>query len=259
MCLIFVSLGSHPDYKLIVAANRDEFYQRKTAPAGYWQDHPDILAGRDLEAQGTWLGVTRSGRVSLLTNYRDPKNINPAAPSRGMLVSDYLAGQTSPLDYLNRVAATAKTYNGFNLMAGTADELFYLSNYAPGVQAVPPGIHGLSNALLDTPWPKVVKGKKYFEELLSSSFSTNQLFEFLYDDRRAADAELPHTGIGLERERALSSMFIKTDNYGSRCSTVILVDRKNRITFSERVYNTTDFTFSSKTFEFSVTPNEETK
>jgi uncharacterized protein with NRDE domain len=114
------------------------------------------------------------------------------------------------------------------------------------------GVHGLSNALLDTPWPKVTRGKKQFETLLSHAFTTEQLFEFLYDDRRAADAELPETGIGLERERALSSMFIKTDNYGSRCSTVILVDRQNRVTFSERVYNTIDFTFSLKTFEFSV-------
>lgn len=252
MCLIFVSLQSHPDYKLIVAANRDEFYQRKTAPAGYWNDHPDILAGRDLEAQGTWLGMTRTGRISLLTNFRDPKNINPAAPSRGQLVSDYLAGNVPASDYLNKVAAGAKAYNGFNLLAGTVDELYYLSNYATGVHPVTAGVHGLSNALLDTPWPKVVKGKKYFEELLRSPFTTDQLFEFLYDDRRAADAELPETGIGLDRERALSSMFIKTDNYGSRCSTVILVDHQNRITFSERVYNTTDFTFSLRTFEFSV-------
>lgn len=252
MCLIFVSLDSHPDYKLIVAANRDEFYQRKTAPAGYWHDRADILAGRDLEAQGTWLGMTRTGRISLLTNYRDPKNINPKAPSRGQLVSDYLASHTSAAEYLNQVEATAKHYNGFNLLAGTVDELYYLSNYAPGVHKVSAGVHGLSNALLDTPWPKVVRGKNQFETLLGHAFTTEQLFEFLYDDRRAADAELPETGIGLERERALSSMFIKTDNYGSRCSTVILVDRQNRVTFSERVYNTSDFTFSLRTFEFSV-------
>jgi uncharacterized protein with NRDE domain len=252
MCLIFLSLNSHPVYKLIVAANRDEFYQRKTAPAEYWDDYSTILGGRDLEANGTWLGMTRTGKISLLTNYRDPKNINPKAPSRGQLVSDYLASQMDPAEYLNKVAALAKQYNGFNLVAGNIDSLYYMSNYATGVHPIDDGIHGLSNALLDTPWPKVTRGKQRFEALLEGPFTTQQLFEFLYDDHRAADVDLPNTGIGLERERALSSMFIKTDNYGSRCSTVVLVDHQNRVTFSERVYDTSDFTFSLRTFEFSV-------
>src|SRR5688572_5126844 len=122
MCLIFISLGNHPSFKLIVAANRDEFHNRKTAAAGFWEDHPDILGGRDLEAGGTWLGMSRKGKIAMITNYRDPKNINPHAPSRGQLVSDYLTGHTNPSQYLFDLQPVAKKYNGFNLLTGTTDE-----------------------------------------------------------------------------------------------------------------------------------------
>src|SRR5262245_33259460 len=129
MCLIFLSLHHHPTYKLIVAANRDEFYNRKTEAASFWHDHPNIVGGRDLEAMGTWMGMTKQGRISFITNYRDPFNINPAAPSRGHLVSDYLLSNESPRDYLKKVEATGKQYNGFNLVVGTPDQLYYYSNY----------------------------------------------------------------------------------------------------------------------------------
>ena len=237
MCLIFFSLKQHPTYKLIIAANRDEFYNRKTAPAGFWKDHANIVGGRDLEAQGTWMGMTTSGKISMLTNYRDPKNISPHAPSRGHLVSNYLEQHVEADDYLKQIEPQAATYNGFNLLVGTPEAFYYLSNYKSGIDKITSGLHGLSNHLLETPWPKVKNGKQKLKPILSSpTISPDQLFEFLYDEDRATDDQLPDTGIGLERERALSSMFIKSPNYGSRCSTVILVDQENQVEFSERAH-----------------------
>ncbi|HEY9049558.1 MAG TPA: NRDE family protein [Ohtaekwangia sp.] len=253
MCLIFFSLRQHPTYKLIVAANRDEFYNRKTAAAAYWEDHPEILGGRDLEACGTWMAMTRSGKISMLTNYRDPQNINPHAPSRGQLVTDYLLSAETPDIYLKRVEQTGKQYNGFNLLAGTTDALWYYSNYKEGVDAIAPGFYGLSNHLLETPWPKVVRGKEKFRPLLDkATIDPEDIFTLLYDDQIAADNKLPNTGLTLERERALSSMFIKTDNYGSRCSTVVLVDYNNHVLFSERIYDLKTFQFTTQTFQFTT-------
>ncbi len=253
MCLIFFSLKQHPAYKLIIAANRDEFYNRKTAAADFWKDYPTILGGRDLEANGTWMSMTTSGKISMLTNYRDPKNINPNAPSRGHLVSDYLEQAIAPEDYLNRIEPKATAYNGFNLLVGNPEEFWYLSNYKTEIDKITTGLHGLSNHLLETPWPKVERGKQKLELLFKTESITSQkLFEFLYDGERAADDQLPDTGIGLERERVLSSMFIKSPNYGSRCSTVILIDQENNVEFSERVYDLSTFQHTTKTFRFRV-------
>jgi uncharacterized protein with NRDE domain len=252
MCLIFISLNNHPSFKLIVAANRDEFYNRKTAAAGFWEDHPDILGGRDLEAGGTWLGMTRKGKISMITNYRDPKNINPNAPSRGQLVSDYLTGDSNPSQYLFQLKPVAKKYNGFNLITGTTDELCYFSNYRDGIEQLKPGLYGLSNHLLETPWPKIEKGKIKFAEVVSRAFTPDDLFRVLTDDQVAPDEKLPDTGIGLDRERVLSSMFIKSPGYGTRCSTVILVDYSNHVFFAERVYDLTTFSFTEKSFTFKV-------
>jgi uncharacterized protein with NRDE domain len=253
MCLIFLSVNQHPGYKLIIAGNRDEFHARPTAPADYWSEAPGLLAGRDLEAMGTWLGVSRRGRVSLLTNFRDPHNINPAAPSRGHLVSDFLLSQETGKEYLDKVSARGPIYNGFNLVAGMADELWYYSNYSNAVTAVQPGFHGLSNALLNTPWPKVERGKSLLLPAMSGeTIDPEELFELLYDDTPAPDEQLPDTGVGLERERVLSSMFIKSPNYGSRCSTVLSVDRDNHVHFSERVYDLVNFTHVTRHFEFNI-------
>ncbi len=253
MCLIFISIQDHPRYKLIVAANRDEFHMRDTAPADFWPDAPSVLGGRDLEANGTWLGIAKTGRISLLTNYRDPNNIDPAAPSRGHLVSDFLQQNVPGDQYLQHVVEDGKKYNGYNLLAGTMDDLWYHSNYAQGIQRLPPGFHGLSNHLLNTPWPKVERGKALLLPILQKPVLTqSELFEFLYDERRASDDQLPDTGIGLERERVLSSMFIKSPNYGSRCSTVILIDKQNHVQFSERVYDLTTFAPTTRDFEFDI-------
>lgn len=253
MCLIFLSVKNHPAYKLVIAANRDEFYQRKTAPASFWFDHPSILGGRDLEASGTWMAVNKQGKISMVTNYRDISNINPNAPSRGQLVTDFLLNYDRPLDYLTQVEKKGKAYNGFNLVVGTADQLGYYSNYGKSVEELSPGLHGLSNHLLNTPWPKVVRGKEKMKVALSENdLKPAKLFELLSDDLTAPDDQLPDTGVGLERERMLSSMFIKSPNYGTRCSTVVLIDHSDNVYFSERVYDLKTFAYTSQVFEFKI-------
>jgi uncharacterized protein with NRDE domain len=256
MCLIFISINNHPTYKLIIAANRDEFYNRKTAAADFWEDKPHILGGRDLEACGTWMAMTKTGKIGMITNYRDPQNINPKAPSRGELVSDYLEKDTHGLSYLNLIEPKANEYNGFNLIVGTEDELWYLSNYKKGIEKLKPGLHGLSNHLLETPWPKIIRGKEKLAPLLKEKkIDTKNVFEVLYDSRQAIDENLPNTGIGLERERMLSSMFIKSPNYGSRCSTVVLIDHQNQVQLTERVYDLTSFDYTTRDFNFQLEKN----
>lgn len=253
MCLIFLSLNAHPDYKLIIAGNRDEFYQRQTSPAHFWEDHPDLLAGRDLEAGGTWMGITKKGKISLVTNYRDLYNLKPDAPSRGHLVTNFLLNGDQPGEYLNAIAETGSVYNGFNLIVGYPDELHYYSNYKNGVEKIPDGVHGLSNHLLNTPWPKVERGLVKFKTLINASkVDASTLFEALYDEQLASDDQLPDTGIGLERERMLSSMFIKSPGYGSRSSSIITVDRNNKVLFSERVYDLHTFDYYTQSFEFAI-------
>ncbi|MFM7431007.1 MAG: NRDE family protein [Flammeovirgaceae bacterium] len=257
MCLIFFAVQKHPTYKLIIAANRDEFYNRKTVPADFWENHPAIVGGRDLEARrpdgscGTWMAMNTNGRVAMVTNYRDPKNIDPQAPSRGHLVSDYLEGAEEPETYLQRIKSNRLRYNGYNLVVGNVNELWYLSNYQNEIMQLANGLHGLSNHWLDTPWPKVRRGKEKFgKELTSNDLSANTLFNFLYDTDQADDSQLPDTGIGLERERILSSMFIKTNGYGTRCSTVVMVDKQNIVEYTERVYDLNTFEFEDRTFRF---------
>jgi uncharacterized protein with NRDE domain len=251
MCLIFLSINNHSNYKLVLAGNRDEFYNRKTASANFWTDHEHVLGGRDLEAGGTWLAMTKAGKVGMVTNYRDPKNIDLKAPSRGHLVSDFLIHDEEPEEYLRGISSNDKKYNGFNLMVGDTNALWYCSNYKAGIERLSSGFYGLSNHLLETPWPKVSRGKEKIKPILANSvIDPEMLFEILYDDQVAGDNLLPDTGLTLERERALSSMFIKTEGYGSRCSTVILIDKNNDVLFSERVYDFKTFGYATQTFKF---------
>jgi uncharacterized protein with NRDE domain len=238
MCLILFAWKAHAAYPLILAANRDEFYERPSAPAAFWPDTPGLLAGRDLKAGGTWLGVTRSGRLAAITNYRDPASLKQGAPSRGELVSDYLLGQESPGEYLRRLAPRAGRYNGFSLLVGDRSELFYYSNRGEAVRPAP-GIHGLSNHLLDTPWPKVERGKQALERLLvgEQNPSPEALIGILASRSKPPDNWLPDTGVGLEWERILSPLFIESPTYGTRCSTALLVDRQGAVTFVERVFD----------------------
>ena len=253
MCLIFIALKHHPKCKLIVAANRDEFYSRKTAAAAYWDDHPEILGGRDLEAMGTWLGMTKAGRICMVTNFRDLHNIRNNAPSRGKLVTDFLLEKASGEAYLGKIEPRAKQYNGFSLIAGTVDSLYYLSNYREGIIHLNSGLFGLSNHLLETPWPKVEQGKRAIQELLrSATVQKDDLFKVLSDETVSPDERLPDTGVGPELERMLSPAFIKSENYGTRSSTVIIVDYNNHVSFHERVYDHRDKGFSHQSFEFTI-------
>lgn len=238
MCLVLIALNSHPDYALIVAANRDEFYDRPTAPAGFWEDVPAVLAGRDLKAGGTWLGIDRRGRFAAVTNYRQGRREAAAPRSRGHLVSDFLTMDIGAPQAIERARADARLYNGFNLIAGDVCELLYFSNREGRARTLGSGVYGLSNHLLDTPWPKVTSTRSALGALLSGDPSelTDGLFALLSDRSRPADEELPRTGIGLEWERLLSSAFVVSSRYGTRSSTVVLVGRDGGIVFVERSF-----------------------
>ncbi len=253
MCLIFVAVEAHPKYRLIIAANRDEFYDRPSAPASFWSDAPWLLAGRDLRAGGTWLGVTRNGRFAALTNYRDPESNRVTAPSRGHLVSDFLLGAMESADYLAHLCPNAHQYNGFNLLAGQGADLHCYSSSTGEIQSLEPGIHGLSNHLMDTPWPKVKKGKQSLQLLLAEKdVCPEDLFRLLHDNEAAPDESLPDTGVGLALERMLSPVFINSPDYGTRSSTVLLMEQSGRVTFVEKSFrdgsgppSTVEFSFMS--------------
>jgi uncharacterized protein with NRDE domain len=254
MCLIIFSYKMHPKYPLVVAANRDEFYERPTVPAAFWDDAPYLLAGRDLREGGTWLGVTKKGRIAALTNYRNPSHLKTGAPSRGALVSNYLTGQEDALAYLLKLHAVAEQYNGYSMVLGDLTHLYYASNWGCTIELIP-GLYGLSNRLLDTPWPKVEKGKAALGAILERTEHPDpeEMFRFLSDKTVSDDAGLPDTGMGLDRERLLSSVFISSPDYGTRSSTVILIDHKMRLTFIERSFNgNTGEAWLTTKFEFKL-------
>jgi uncharacterized protein with NRDE domain len=237
VCLIAFAWRSHPRYRLVVAANRDEYFGRPAAPAGFWDDHPNVLAGRDLEAGGTWLGITLNGRFAALTNYRNPADKKIGAPSRGALVADFLTGRTSSQEYMRLVEKRAADYNGFSLLVGDVASMFFFSNRGERAARVPPGVHGLSNHLLDTPWPKVEKAKTRFAALLDGPFDSEAVFGLLSDTERASGAELPSTGVSLELEERLSAIrILAAGGYGTRCSTALCFSEDGRIEFHERSY-----------------------
>jgi uncharacterized protein with NRDE domain len=251
MCLILFAWKAHPSYPLILAANRDEFYDRPSQPADFWKDHPRVLAGIDLQEKGTWLGVAKDGRFAAVTNYRDPSSWRPDAPSRGQLVSRFLTGSEDPGDYLQKMSGKAHRYNGFNLLAGDVRDLFVYSN-RDRILKLDPGIYGLSNHLLDSPWPKVKRGKKLLAAALERTGQAleDALFDLLANRRVAPDAALPQTGVTLEWERMLSPMFIKTPVYGTRASTVLLIARNGRIRFVEKTFNGADEPWLVSRFSF---------
>jgi uncharacterized protein with NRDE domain len=237
MCLIVFAWRTHPRYRLIVAANRDEYFGRPSAPAGFWEDPPPILAGRDLEAGGTWLGITPGGRFAALTNYRNPADRRPLAPSRGGLVSDFLSGTAKPLRYLEALEKRSADYNGFSLLVGDAASLYFFSNRGGSVTRVEPGVHGLSNHLLDTPWPKITKSKAWLEAQLDAPLNVDAAFRLLDDRQRAPNGELPSTGVSLELEERLSAIRIPAvGGYGTRCSTVVAFANDGKVEFHERSF-----------------------
>lgn len=237
MCTLLVAYEAHPRYRLILAANRDEFYQRPTAAAGFWQEAGDVFAGRDLVHGGSWLGVTGSGRIAALTNYRQG-TAGAHGQSRGHLVSEYLKGELSAQEYLETLRGNTAGYSGYNVVLGDTDRLYCYSNKNDEIIRIEPGVHGLSNHLLNTPWPKVVRGKEALARALEQEkVSREELFAILADSTKAPDEQLPDTGVGLELERLLSSIFISSERYGTRSSTILLVDRQHQATFVERSFD----------------------
>ncbi len=239
MCLILFAVNAQPGYPLIIAANRDEFYNRKTDRLAFWADCPGVLAGRDRQGGGTWLGITRSGRIGAVTNFRDPAAVDANAPSRGDLVKNYLTGDLSAEAFLEKNKKSMARYNGFNLIVGKWHRLLYYSNREGVMRPLAAGIHGVSNHLLNTPWPKVEKGKKALASLLSGRrniVSHEDILGLLADREIPPEDQLPDTGVGLEWERRLAPVFIKTDIYGTRSSTVLTVDREKTVTVTERTF-----------------------
>lgn len=233
MCLILMAWQVHADYPIVIAANRDEFHRRPTAAAGWWPDRPQILAGRDLQAQGTWLGITAAGQIAALTNFRDPSQIKPNAPSRGGLVIEMLESRQSIAERLAQLGCVSERYAGFNLLCTDGRELGVYESVPAAGRVLGPGIYGLSNHLLDTPWPKVERAKSSLSTALRNLPDDTALLELLRDDRVPADDELPRTGVSLEWERLLSSAFIIGNGYGTRSSTVIRVGVDGQVSFRE--------------------------
>lgn len=252
MCLIVFSTQSHRNYSLIFAGNRDEFHSRPTAPA-HWDHHSGLLAGRDLKAGGTWLGVHRNGRFATVTNYREPGENRADAASRGALVTDILTSPDPADHFLKHIERTGEAYNGFNLIFGDPDQLFYTTNRASDAESLGPGTYGLSNGRLDTPWPKVQRAKKLFAESTAhASVDPEDLLTLLADEWRPSDEDLPRTGIGMRWERLASSIFIRDDEYGTRASSVVLIANDGTVTFVERSYAPGGVEVGTETFTFNI-------
>ena len=237
MCLIVFAWKVHPDYPLVVAANRDEFRHRPAKAAHWWDDAPGVLAGRDLEAGGTWMGVTRGGRFAALTNRRDPARRTVGAPSRGALVLRALTDDRPPVDTLAGIAADSDRYAGFNLLTGDGETLAVHDNDSGEVRPLAPGIYGLSNARLDTPWPKLTLARARLAEALAAMPDPEPVLALLRDDVPAPDHLLPDTGVGLEAERRLSPVFLRDAHYGTRSSAMILFGADGRASLREWTWN----------------------
>ncbi|THF56519.1 NRDE family protein [Pseudothauera rhizosphaerae] len=237
MCLIALAWQAHPDYPLVVAANRDEFFARPAAAAHWWPDLPDLLAGRDLEGGGTWMGVSRDGRFAALTNYRDPSLRRDGVPSRGLLVRDCLTAPEAAEPTLAGIARHADSYAAFNLLVGDGERLGAFESVTGRIHMLAPGIYGLSNHLLDTPWPKVRQARERLATALGSQpdeeLDEEAILALLRDGTPAAEADLPHTGVGAEWERWLSPAFIRAPGYGTRCSTMLTVRRDGQVRLRE--------------------------
>ena len=253
MCLIAFAFKAHPVYDLILIANRDEFYERPTRAAQFWTEEnlPDLLAGKDLQGGGTWMGITKEGKWGALTNYRDPswKRDNP--PTRGNIVLDYLTTDASPSDYLNHLQKTAPQYEGFNVLTGSGDQLFHYSNADDKITELEAGIHGVSNAVLDTPWPKLEFVKSELAACVDQDrINPEMLFQILENQQETEDEALPKTGIPYEWEKAISPVFIQTENYGTRCSSLLLIKKDGNKTFIERRFSAMGEILEENEFSF---------
>lgn len=253
MCLINFHFQDHPFYNLILVANRDEAYDRPTKRAEFWYDEPNILAGRDLLQMGTWLGVSKQGRIAAITNFRDPSLPN-RLKSRGEIVKRFLSENSSIEEFLDELKNCRELFGGYNVLFGDIHQLSHYNNILDEMSEIKPGTHSLSNHTLNTPWPKVIKGKYNLSEFIQvhqGHINIEELFPIIEDKTIANDEELPDTGVGITLERLLSPLFIQMPNYGTRSSTVILINKKNEVTFVERTFNEGKFQYDTK-YEFTV-------
>lgn len=256
MCLVLFAWRAHRAYPLILAANRDEFHARPTATAEFWQDDRSVLGGRDLQDGGTWLGLTRGGRFAAVTNYREPLVLQDAKRSRGALVREFLQGDAAPSDYAAKILAEGGDYAGFSLLVGDMQDLYWVSNRHDAPRAVEPGVHGLSNRDLDAPWPKVRRGVNGLQRCLPednrAGVAVEPLMDLLVDRTVPADDHLPDTGVGVELERILSPAFILGSEYGTRSSTVLVVDHEDGVNFVECTFNPLGTPVKSRGYAFSL-------
>jgi len=255
MCLLFFSYRKTPGYRLVIAANRDEFLKRPTARLGFIDQENQILAGLDLLGGGTWLGVNRDGKLAALTNYRKKDKITGDAPSRGNILTSYLSSKSGGVEFLKNLSEKALQYNGFSLILGDGDDLFYFNNQQNRITLLSPGFYGLSNHFLDTPWPKLNRGKDLLKPLMvdTDHVDPEKIFALLKDDQRPPDALLPETGVGLEWEQLLGSIFIDSQEYGTRSSAVITIGYSGKTIFTERTYDSSKKE-QSGTVQFSCDP-----
>lgn len=251
MCLIGIAYRTNARYPLLVAANRDEFHARPADAARFWPDAPDVLAGRDRVAGGTWLGLSLDGRFAAVTNYREPASPTSGARSRGALVTQFLRGSETAVRFARRLTAEGEHYGGFSLLLMDGDSLWFASNRAGPPHAVPPGVHGLSNGPLDSPWPKVSRLREFLAGGAAEARPDgDRLLQCLRSTQGAPDRDLPDTGVGLERERLLSAPFVKSDTYGTRCSTLVSLDADGRVHFREDGYDARGSVKHSRRFRF---------
>ncbi|GAB6161826.1 NRDE family protein [Desulfothermus naphthae] len=239
MCIALIACNFFNDYPLIILSNRDEYHNRPTERAHFWKDYPDILAGKDLEQGGTWFGINKqNGKIGLLTNFREPGE-ERNKHSRGALVVNFLINNYLPEHYLSLLKKSKKNYNGYNLIFGTKEKLYYFNNVKSISLHLSKGVHVLSNGILNEPWPKCERLRELFLQLTRDCTtipSVEKLFTILRDDTTFPDEKLPDTGVGIKLERFLCPIFIKDPKYGTRTSTVLLMKKNNWVSFIEITY-----------------------
>lgn len=239
MCLILFSYNQYDNFPLILAANRDEYFERPTQAAHFWNDNPLILAGRDLKHNGSWLGITKQGRFAAVTNFREPSEKIASATSRGILVSEFLMSGVSAKNYLEDLLDHIDEFDGFNLLVGDINALYFLSSTEKTIKNIESGVYGISNGIFDCPWPKVIQGKLRLAEMMNTPGQVDEtaFFKLLADETVPLDDDLPDTGVGLEWEQKLGSIFVKADSFGTRCSTLLSIDADKQVRFIERNFD----------------------
>ncbi len=254
MCLVAFSWKVQEEYPLLISANRDEFFDRPTAQLHQWEN--GIIAGRDLQGGGTWMGFHPDGKWALLTNYRDFTHPSKGIISRGKLVQNYLEGNLPAKAYLETVYSESKSYDGFNLLVSDGEKLYCFSNYTDQILEIQPGIHGLSNGLINDPWPKVNLAKRQLTEVLSAEITHENLLEILKSTEAHRPEILPKTGVSEQMEIGLSPQLIRMKpNYGTVSSTAVIQNRQGEIQITERTFDWDYSNFTDQSIQFQTSRN----